>query len=93
MEAQDLEEIHKSKRIEEHKVYLNQCHWTTKIIHDSRRYEEAIVGKIKSEPQKLYRHIWSQLIAQSVTGSVGKKAGELTKTDKKAADTLSSSFQ
>ena len=57
------------------------------------RYEADLVSVIKSEAQKLYKYVRSQLKVKARVGPLETQTGELTQNDEEVAEELSRFFK
>ena len=98
---QEVKKKHKTWKIylrtrgsEEHMAYTRQRNLTTQKIRRARRqYEAVLTDQIKSNPQKLYRYIRSRLKVKTMVGPLETSSGQVTQSDKEAAEVLNSFFE
>ena len=85
----------RTRETQEYKAYVSQRNLTTHMIRKAKReYEAMLVGKMKTEPQKLYKYIRSQLKVRAMVGPLEKKkTGNLTENDTEVAEALNAFFE
>ena len=83
-----------SKKSEDFKAYTIQRNKSLRTLRKARqKYEDGLIGRVKTDPKKLYKYIRRQQKVKAMVGNLEVDDGVVTNSDKETADAFQEFFQ